>query len=155
MRVYLVRHGESLEKSVNGERPLSEKGKKDIEKMASEISGCPISVDKIFHSGILRAKQTAEILGKHNGFNFQGEIKFKQGLEPNDPVDTIAYELNQENQDTVLVGHLPFMSKLVSKLIVQDENKPIVSYQPGSIVCLERTREGIWVIVWMLPPLES
>jgi len=49
-------------------------------------------------------------------------------------------------------GHLPFMSKLVSALVAGDEEAPMVAFQPGSMVCVERDSEGRWQIVWMIRP---
>ena len=33
MRLYLAQHGDAVEKDVNSERPLSAKGKKDVEEL--------------------------------------------------------------------------------------------------------------------------
>jgi phosphohistidine phosphatase len=54
--------------------------------------------------------------------------------------------------DTLVVGHLPFMARLVSHLVVEDEDKPLTAWQPGSIVCLERADHTHWQINWMLRP---
>lgn len=70
---FLLRHGESL-KNVKGigsswpekvPMPLTKKGKKEVEKAAREAK--KKKIDFIFASDILRARQTAEIVGKKLG----------------------------------------------------------------------------------------
>jgi len=43
------------------------------------------------------------------------------------------------------------MAKLVSHLLIEDEDRPITGFQPGSIVCLERVGTD-WQIAWMIRP---
>ena len=52
----------------------------------------------------------------------------------------------------LVVGHLPFMAKLVSHLLVEDENRLTTAYQPGTVVCLERVDDDRWQIDWMIRP---
>ena len=52
----------------------------------------------------------------------------------------------------MLVGHLPFMAKLVSMLVTGKEQPIIVNYQPGTVVCVARDDEGCWQVEWMLRP---
>lgn len=65
MKLYLVQHGEAKRKEEDPSRPLTNKGIKDAEKVAKYISKLEVKAKKIFHSGKLRAKQTAEIYAKH------------------------------------------------------------------------------------------
>ena len=52
----------------------------------------------------------------------------------------------------MLVGHLPFMGKLVAGLVAGDEHKPVAAFVPGTVVCLERNEANHWTIVWMVRP---
>ena len=52
----------------------------------------------------------------------------------------------------MLVGHLPFMAGLVSRLVAGREDAGLVAFEPGSVVCLQRTDEHAWTIAWMLRP---
>jgi phosphohistidine phosphatase len=69
MAIYLVRHGEAKNKKEDLSMSLSEKGISDSEKISKQVSRIlalqGLSINRIFHSGKLRAKQTAEILAKH------------------------------------------------------------------------------------------
>lgn len=160
MKVYLVQHGESLEKEIDSTRPLSAKGQKDIHALAEFLSQHKIQVSRIYHSGILRAQQTAEILASRilnkdlnsKDSRSSNAVSILKGLEPTDPVAPIAYEIESWDEDTLLAGHMPFMSKLVSKLTIKDDLNPVVNYEPGSIVCLEKIEQTKWLIRWMIRP---
>jgi len=52
----------------------------------------------------------------------------------------------------MLVGHLPHLSRLASRLICGDEERKVVSFQMGGVVCLERDAEGNWSVRWALTP---
>lgn len=150
MKIYLLQHGDSLAKDIHPERPLSERGETDIEFLGRFLSPLNIKVACVLHSGKLRAKQTAEKLAET--LAIQCRIEARRGLEPLDEVTPIVNELNQLTEDLMLVGHMPFLDKLVSLLIAHDENIPIVLFKPGSMVCLERVDAKNWHINWMMSP---
>ncbi len=151
MNVYLVQHGEALSKEENPERPLSEKGKADIRKTASFVSEhLDFSVTSIYHSTKTRAQQTAEILGEH--FNPLGGVSSVDGLDPlADPFLWVT-RLNSSEEDTMVVGHLPHLSKLAALLLCRDDTKIIVKFQMGGILCLEKGDGGFWSVAWMVVP---
>jgi phosphohistidine phosphatase len=150
MRIYLMRHGEYASKEIDTHSPLSEKGREDIKNLANFLSHSNIHVSHIFHSGKLRAQQTATLLA--TGIFLENPISIRDGLDPIDSVIPIAYDLNNETNDIVLVGHQPFMSKLVGKLVTDDENANLVAFTPGTIVCLEKIGDKMWAISWILRP---
>lgn len=150
MKIYLVRHGESFSASSDDVRPLSEKGKADIQNLANFIAPLKISVSRILHSKKLRAQQTANILAASIHTSQSAEIRPE--LDPDFSIMTIIEEINAWQTDLMLVGHMPFMGKLVGKLIADDEYKNIVSFSAGSLLCLEKTEYQQWVINWMLVP---
>lgn len=80
------------------------------------------------------------------------ELAKADGIAPLDPVAAVAEEVQDWPDDTMLVGHLPLMAKLVSRLISGDENTPLVEFTPGSVVCLERPETGGWVMAWIVGP---
>ena len=149
MKLYLVQHGEAVAKEEDPERPLSARGKKDVLKLAACLKAAGHRVDLVLHSGKLRAAQTADILAE--AILVEGAIEVREGMKPNDTVQDFL--LSENNKDTVLIGHLPFMARMVSYLVTAKDSPAIVKYQPGSIVCLEKDEEeGIWQIQWMLRP---
>jgi phosphohistidine phosphatase len=150
MKVYLVQHGEAVPEDVGASRPLSEKGRHDVEKIANFLEDIGVGVSKILHSGKTRALQTAEII--YLRINVSRGIAKKDGLFPNDEVDPILHEIAEEIEDTMMVGHLPFLSKLASKLLGVPESANIIAFQQGGVACLERGEGNRWSLKWMVTP---
>jgi len=148
MKVYLVQHGQSVSEDIDPARPLSEKGQKDVQKIAQFLKGINLEISVILQSGKTRATQTAEILNP-KATSSKGIMK-KQGLAPNDPVDPWVEELNKSPDDIMIVGHLPFLSKLASRLLGREEE--VINFQPAGIVCLEKIEPLPWRIRWMVVP---
>ena len=146
MRLYLVQHGEAVPEDVDPARPLRPSGQADVARLATFLAAVRVRVGRIMHSGKLRAEQTAEILGAALG----RAPEARAGLNPKDPTDSVAREAGEWNQDTMLVGHLPFMARLTARLVAGREDLDLAVFQPGSVVCLERTDEQRWAIVWMI-----
>ncbi|WP_454781818.1 phosphohistidine phosphatase SixA [Legionella sp. WA2022007384] len=148
MKIYLVQHGESLGKEIDPQQSLSKKGTTDIENLGHFIAEQKIEIAHLFHSGKHRAEQTAAILAS----SLSTEIELHQGLAPLDDVNPLADELNQKPHNLMLVGHMPFMGKLIGKLVLLDEERSIIAFVPGIIICLEKTNEGKWLINWVRRP---
>ena len=150
MTLYLVQHGEAVAKEIDPERPLSPQGKSDVTRVAGFLKQSGITINKILHSGKMRARQTAEILMQNLSDNIL--VGIIDGIAPNDSVESFAMNIPTLETDTMIVGHLPFMAKLVAWLVTADENQPLVAYQPGSIVCLEQDASCNWQIQWVIRP---
>lgn len=149
MRLYLVQHGEACAKEMDPERPLSDQGKKDIDRLASFLQQGSIQVQRVIHSGKLRAQQTAKLLAAAIAPHV--ELEISDLINPNDSPTVFLPQCEHMDMDSLIVGHLPFMAKLVSQLVIKDEDRAVVAFQPGAIVCLE-SDQGIWRINWMFRP---
>jgi len=153
MRLYLVQHAEAKRKEEDPTRPLSEKGKKDIHKMVAYLKDhANIQVNAIFHSGKTRAKQTAQALAEALT-PIQGTCE-AEGLDPLADVEVWAKRLasDEVDEETMLVGHLPHLGRLASRLICENDEQEMVSFRQGGVVCLKRGEEGEWTVNWMLIP---
>ena len=148
MNVYLVRHGEAVTSQFDPQRSLSEQGRADIRKVASFIKPLEISVEHIWHSGKLRAAQTAEILA--GAVLVEKDCSARSGLGPNDDVTIIADELDAYDTDLMLVGHLPLLANLASLLVAGKQTTNVVAFDAGTITCLNRRNPGRWQIEWMI-----
>lgn len=149
MKLYLVQHGEARPKDADPERPLTDQGKADVDRLAAFLGQAGVYVQRVMHSGKLRAAQTAEQLAVVLAPEVEPERKSM--LNPNDDPGAFDREMDRD-QDTLVVGHLPFMSKLVSHLVTEDESRLVAAYRPGSVVCLERDSGKRWQINWMIRP---
>ena len=150
MKLYLVQHGEACTKDVNPDRPLTDQGEADIDRLAEFLKQAGIQVDRVLHSGKLRAVQTAERLA--NAIAPGVEVEASGLINPKDNPKAFDWQSESWDRDMLVVGHLPFMAKLVSHLVIEDDDKLIAAYQPGSIVCLERLKDAHWLINWMIRP---
>jgi phosphohistidine phosphatase len=131
MIVFLVRHGEALPEEKDPSRPLTEKGRAEVEAAAQALKAEVAVIDEIWHSSKLRAKQTAEIIA--SVLNIKNVIE-KEGLKPNDPVAPIAELIRRSNKTLLLAGHLPFLSKLASFLKTGLEDDEAVEFRSGGVV---------------------
>ena len=151
MKLYLVRHAEPKQESEDPKRPLSEKGRIDSRRVAAYVAKhLKIQVKCILHSGKLRAQQTAEVLSEH--LTPPDGLKEVDGLKPLDEPSIWASRIAETQEDTMLVGHLPHLSKLAAYLISHDESQKIVEFQASTIVCLGRDTSGNWSIQWIINP---
>lgn len=151
MRLYLVQTGEAIAKETTDfERPLSNEGRLNVERLSSLLSVINLQAKTVIHSGNIRAQQTLEIL-RWAATPERRQLEARSGLNPEDPVEPWVEEIMQWKDDAVLVGHQPFLGKLVSRLTAGREDPPVVLFVPGTAVCLERGAAG-WSIAWMIPP---
>jgi phosphohistidine phosphatase len=148
MAIYLVQHGEALPESEDPGRPLSETGRAETLRIAEVAAGYRVRVARIEHSGKLRARQTAEIFAAQ--LRPASGVTERQGLAPRDDVGPVAAALDPAS-DLMLVGHLPFMARLLGQLVCEDPERHPFRFQGGGIVCLDRD-EGGWHIRWALMP---
>jgi phosphohistidine phosphatase len=150
MKLYLVQHAKAASKDVDPQRALTDEGRRDIEKIATFFKPLKLTVDVLWHSGKTRAAQTAETLAQVVKVK-EGTIA-RDGLAPNDDVEVLKDDLDASDNDVMIVGHLPFLSKLASLLLADDESAGTVAFQQGVVVCLEQPAEGQWQIDWMIIP---
>ena len=150
MALYLVQHGLSLPKEEDPAKGLSEEGTGDVQRIAGVAKGYGIKVSRIVHSGKTRARQTAEIFAE--ALSPAKGLDTASGINPLDDVEAFAAGLG-DGDDTMYVGHLPFMARLAALLLTGTAEKPIFKFQNGGILCLEKDREiQSWVIKWALMP---
>lgn len=150
MPLYLVQHGLSYPEEIDPNRSLTEEGRKAVERVAQMAAGFEIAVSRIIHSGKTRAAQTAEIMARY--LNPPLGIQSEAGLNPNDDVLQKVPDLKPEKNE-MIVGHLPFLERLTSYLITGTEERRIVKFQNGGIVCIDREpRGGPWFIKWIIVP---
>ncbi|NQU61315.1 MAG: phosphohistidine phosphatase SixA [Rhodospirillales bacterium] len=152
MRLYLVQHGAAMPKDENPEKPLSENGIEDVKRVASFLARSRVSATRVIHSGKLRALATALLLAEVLGPGNMVE-EAASGLAPNDATDEFFDAIEEWTEDTIIVGHLPYMSKLVSRLTTGDEEETVVHFKPGTVACLERGENGGgWTVSWFVRP---
>lgn len=148
-RIVLVRHGDALSEAVDPARPLSEAGEAEVARVARWAAAVGLQVDEIRHSGKRRAEQTAEafaaVLQPTQG------VRQAAGLAPNDNVEPIAESLAGETSAVMIVGHMPFLGKLASRLVLGSSQQEIVALATAGLVELVRYGPD-WYIHCVMTP---
>ncbi len=149
MDFYLVRHGEAVSETFDARRPLTRVGREEVERVARLAASRKITVSAIFHSGILRAQQTAEIFAEA----LVPAVKVQQitGLLPQDDPAIAKAEMEASEQPIMLVGHLPHMNRLAALLVHGHPDRQVVELSPATIICCSRSGSD-WKIAWILGP---
>jgi phosphohistidine phosphatase len=150
MALYLVQHGKSLSKDIDPDQGLSQEGIAETKRIAEVAANYRVNVSHIKHSVKTRAHKTAEIFA--SALNPPGGIMEVAGLKPMDDVAAFAATMDPD-ENTMLVGHLPFMERMASYLVTGSTDKPVFKFQNSGIVCLNKNPDNeSWVIVWTLMP---
>jgi phosphohistidine phosphatase len=147
MFFYLVRHGEAMSSSDNPVRPLSRAGRAGVERIAQLARERDVKVSAIYHSGILRAEETAAILAEH--LTPPLGVGQRAGLLPEDDPAFAKAELEEAQDAIMLVGHLPHLNRLAALLVASDPNRQVVEFSPATMACCAK-EGGRWKIAWKL-----
>jgi len=150
MKTYLTQHGDALAKEIDPDRPLSDQGQADVARVASFLAASGITIAQVRHSGKTRARQSAELLAAR--LAPAAVVTPMEGLGPKDSGDELMKVIEVMSEDLLVAGHQPFMGRFVSRLLSGRADAPMVSYRPGTVVCLERDQEGRWTMQWMIRP---
>jgi phosphohistidine phosphatase len=153
MPIYLARHGEAAQAPDDAVRPLSERGRTEVERVAGLAAELGLRPARIHHSGLLRARQTADILAGR--LQPAGGVEARAGLGPDDDPERLAVECEVAREPLMLVGHLPHLSRLASRLLVGDARRGIIRFRTGTIVGLVKGDGGFLVDCVIRPHAEE
>lgn len=141
----LVHHAETVDPAVDSRRPLSARGGRVAEALAAACAARGVRPDAVWHSGKLRARQTAEAFW--HACNPLAEFAAIRGLQPGDPPDPIRDLLAGDPRDLVIVGHMPHIEGLLQLLVSRDDRFPdhgVAALEPESALrWTERWRLGV------------
>jgi phosphohistidine phosphatase len=113
--------------------------------LAAEAAARHARPDLVWHSGKLRARQTAEIFWR--ALNALAQFSATRDLQPDDPPEWIRDRLCGESRDVLIAGHFPHLPRLLSLLLL---NAP-VPFPVHGVISLERAEGGeIWTEQWKL-----
>jgi phosphohistidine phosphatase len=150
MFLYLVQHAEARREEEDPARDLTPKGRREVARVAQMAGKMDLRVSRIYHSGKTRALATAAILG--DALKPPHGLAAADGLAPLDDPEIWAGRLANLAEDLLLVGHLPHLSRLASLLLGGDQEKGILNFKMGGMVCLHQAAGGSWGVEWMLIP---
>jgi phosphohistidine phosphatase len=142
MMLCLVHHADALSPAVDPQRPLSSRGLARAAALATRIKARGFVPAAIWHSGKLRAKQTAEacLVACHP----LAEFKMIRGVREDDPSEMLRQVLLGETRDVLVAGHIPHLSALLDVLVPSRAPFPL-----HGAVALQSDDDGrSWTEVW-------
>jgi phosphohistidine phosphatase len=147
--LFLVHHGDAVGPDVDPMRPLSDRGRVQVDMLAQQAADHGAKPDVIWHSGKLRARQTAEAYWKR--CNPLAAFSATRGLQPTDPTSWIAESIAGETRHILLAGHFPHLPRLLGRLVTGNADAPSADFPLNGIVAMEEL-DGKWVERWRLRP---
>ena len=141
----------------DADRPLIPKGERRLRSVAAAMKKLELSFDLILSSPFVRAKQTAEIVASE--LKLKKRIEFFDGLVPGGNPKALIHALNELNpapENVLLVGHEPYLSRLIS-LLVSGHADAVIEMKKGGLCRLEvvELRHGQCArLAWLLTPAQ-
>ena len=150
MRVYLVHHGDAVGPDIDPRRPLSDAGRIAVEAAAAAAAARGARPAVVWHSGKLRARQTAEAFWR--ACNALAELSATRDLQPDDPPEWMRDRLRAEPRDVLIAGHFPHLPRLLSALLGEDGSGSR-SFPLHGVVALATEDDGKnWREDWRIEP---
>jgi phosphohistidine phosphatase len=143
--VFLVHHADAVAGNIDHMRPLSPRGLAQAEQVAKELAARGAKPAAIWHSGKLRARQTAEVCWR--AVNPFAAFTAVRGLQPEDDPETIAVALAAEDRDVLLASHMPFLPTLLHRLTTGRRDRMSAAFPLNGVVALERDGD-VWTERW-------
>src|SRR5262249_38749033 len=150
MHAYLVQHGKAKPASEDPNRGLSDEGRAEVTRIADFLHDLRVTISLLYHSGKLRAEETAHILAT--------SVRCTTGpchsvrLHPTHAPAGRAAFLNVHTDGILIVGPLPHLERLASLLLTSNPDQRLIQFRNGGVVWLEKERSGRWSAVWAIVP---
>jgi phosphohistidine phosphatase len=148
MLIYFLRHGEADWpdwKKSDDERPLTEKGKKEMHQVGAFLANLSVKPDVVLTSLLPRASQTAEIAARY----VDAKCIEEKSLAPGFGRSELKKIVKKRSYDSMMVvGHEPDFSKTVCKL-----TGARVKLAKAGIALVEVDPDlSCGKLLWLIPP---
>lgn len=118
MKLCLIRHGNALNHDIDALRTLSSIGRDEARSAGKFLRESSFHPQKIFHSELIRAKETATLVAQE--LSFEGSLIEDPHLLPSSPIKTWSDNIHFMDEDIILVGHMPYMGIFATDLYQRD-----------------------------------
>lgn len=153
MELYFLRHGAAAPRgeweAEDSQRPLTDRGREDVAKMAVLLARTAPALDAIVTSPYLRASETAEIVAQHLGL--EGRVVSDMLIAPGFNAGRLAKLIRQypEANALLLVGHEPDFSTTVGEL-----TGGRIVFKKGGMALVESAGESLKkaTLAWLVQP---
>jgi phosphohistidine phosphatase len=151
MRLYISRHAQAVSKDEHPERPLSDVGRDQAERVSAFAKAAGMEIENAFHSGKARARQTAEIYAKTLGGDI--DVQAIDGLLPEDDPAGLDNFLDDLTAPALLAGHLPHLEGFIHHLTTGAADAGFLKLSPAALICLDREPgRRRWRLAWYVEP---
>jgi len=163
MNLFLLRHGIASDPGEDGlpkdlkdaERPLSTKGKQRMWRITEAMRTMDLKFGAVVSSPLLRAKQTAQIVTE--ALELRRKLILTDNLAPEGSPKALIeqlMELGSHPKNILLVGHEPYLSKLIAMLLAGNTTAKI-DLRKGGLAKLEVEKlrfARCATLAWLLTP---
>jgi phosphohistidine phosphatase len=147
MNLYFLRHGEAdwpNWKKSDDERPLTDRGRKEMEKVADFLRLLDIGLEQIITSPLPRAKQTAQIVADRLKLKLHEDSVLKPGFDESGLQEILR---KYRGKNVMIVGHEPDFTTVISALTgaslkLSKAGLALVDFESG-----KKSR-----LLWLFPP---
>jgi phosphohistidine phosphatase len=153
VELYLLRHADAGDPETwtgpEAERPLSERGQRQAERLGSFLRSIGFHADAVLTSPKLRASQTAELVASALGLAVSDEERLAGGVTLEE-MERILRDAGDPAR-ALLVGHDPDFSEIVEALL----GGPGVPLRKGALARIDADRpltDGGGTLRWLVPP---
>jgi phosphohistidine phosphatase len=160
MNLYILRHGLAVERGTPGyekdrDRPLTAKGRRRLRQIAKAMRKLELSFDLVLSSPYPRSRQTADIVA--TTFKARKKLKLSGDLAPDgNPQALIEFlkSLQPAPENVLLVGHEPYLGRLISTLVAGNSGLPVTLKKGGLCqLAVETLNYGhCAALEWLLTP---
>jgi len=163
MNLFILRHGIASDPGEDGlpkdlpdaERPLSNKGKQRMWRITEAMRTMDLEFGAVVSSPLLRARQTAQIVTE--ALELRRKLILTDNLAPEGSPKTLIEQLNglgSHPKNILLVGHEPYLGKLIA-LLLAGSTTAMIDLRKGGLAKLEIEKlryTRCATLAWLLTP---
>lgn len=155
MDLYFLRHASAGTNKLSGKtdeaRELDDEGREQCRDVGRLLAKLDIDPDIWITSPLIRAVQTAELVGKELGYPAE-EIAQHDALRPDATYEQFRELLDEYRRDGAMVvtGHNPTLSEFLSRFVSHNSVAEAIDLKKGAVARVE-TSDGMR-LVWCITP---
>lgn len=150
MTIFLIRHAHAVDADEDPERPLSKRGRAQVDALALFLKRSKLFQPvEFWHSPLLRSQETAGLLAQ--GLRLRVPQVLIPELEPESDPHVVARRLKQAAKAVAVVGHEPHLSALATLMITGKTEPAVFVMKKAAALAIE----GIghyWSVRWHVSP---